>query len=103
MGERNGRQSLAYMRYQAEPGNEGFSPAKLFSSDFHRTSSFFLLPFSRHFLHLFLSFSSMHFTVFFLVPRLSLGMRVARLCLVVNGREKCEAEPRLYALPGRAW
>ena len=31
------------MRYQAEPGNEGFSAAKIFSS-------FFLLPSTRHFL-----------------------------------------------------
>ena len=48
----------------------------------------------------------MHFTVFFLVllvPSLFLGIRVARLCLVGNGREKCEAEPldmRYQAEPG---
>jgi hypothetical protein len=38
------------MRYQAEPGNEGFSPAQIFSSVFLLPSSFFLLPSTRHFL-----------------------------------------------------
>ena len=32
------------IRYQAEPGNEGFSPAQIFSSFFLLPSSFFLLP-----------------------------------------------------------